>query len=156
MSISVGDKAPEFSLINQHGEEVSLASFRGLKPVVLVFFPFAFSNTCSQELCELRDNISMFDDPNVELLAISVDSKFVQAKFASQEGYQFSVLADFWPHGMVAQEYGVFLDKSGHAGRATFVIGKNGDVLARFMVPVGEARNFSDYKKALEHISLAF
>ncbi len=156
MSISVGDKAPEFSLVNQHGEEVSLASFKGLNPVVLVFFPFAFSGTCSGELCELRDNISMFDDPNVELLAISVDSKFAQAKFASQESYQFSVLADFWPHGKVAQEYGVFVDKSGHASRASFVIDKSGDVVAKFVVPVGEARKLSDYKKALELISLDF
>ncbi|SCX10926.1 peroxiredoxin [Candidatus Aquiluna sp. UB-MaderosW2red] len=152
MSAFVGDQAPDFGLINQHGEEVVLSSFRGHKPVVLVFFPFAFSGTCSGELCELRDNISLFERPNVELLAISIDSKFVQSKFAKQEGYQFSVLADFWPHGQVAREYEVFLDKSGHASRATFVIDINGAVLAKFAVPVGEARKLSDYEKALELI----
>jgi peroxiredoxin len=150
MSVSVGDQAPDFSLVNQYGEEVALSSFRGLKPVVLVFFPFAFSGICSGELSELRDNVSMFDAPNVELLAISIDSKFVQAKFAGQEGYKFNVLADFWPHGKVAREYGVFLDGSGHATRGTFVIDLSGDVIAKFVVPVGQARKLSDYEKALQ------
>jgi peroxiredoxin len=150
MSVFVGDQAPDFSLVNQYGEEVALSSFKGLKPVVLMFFPFAFSGICSGELCELRDNISIFEDPNVELLAISVDSKFVQAKFAEKEGYNFNVLADFWPHGKVAQDYGVFLDSSGHAIRGTFVIDITGDVVAKFMVPVGEARKLSDYEKVLK------
>ena len=109
MSIHVGDLAPEFKLSNQFGEEVSLAGLRG-KPVVVVFYPLSFSGICTGELCELRDNIAMFETSGVELLAISVDSKFVQAKFAEQEGYTFSVLADFWPHGGVASDYGVFLE----------------------------------------------
>lgn len=152
MSVSVGDQAPEFKLINQFGEEISLSSFMGKKPVLLVFFPLAFSSICSGELCELRDNISMFENPNVELLAISVDSKFVQAEFAAQQGYSFNVLADFWPHGKVAQDYGVFLDKSGYAARSTFLIGLSGDVVAKFAMPAGQARKLSDYKKALELI----
>lgn len=150
MSASVGDNAPNFSLTNQHGEAVSLSSFLGVKPVVLVFFPFAFSGICSGELCELRDNLAMFEDAKVELLAISVDSKFVQAKFADQENYQFDVLADFWPHGRTATDYGVFLDGPGHATRGTFLIDVNGVIAAKFVVPAGQARSLTDYKKALE------
>ena len=77
MSVHVGDTAPDFKLSNQFGEEISLSGLRG-KPVVLVFYPFSFSGICTGELCELRDNIAMFETAGVELLAISVDSKFVQ------------------------------------------------------------------------------
>jgi peroxiredoxin len=149
MSIHVGDQAPDFKLSNQYGEEVSLAALRG-KPVVIVFYPLSFSGICTGELCELRDNISMFETSGVELLAISVDSKYVQAKFAEQEGYSFNVLADFWPHGGVASAYGVFLEDKGIATRATFVIDADGVVAAKMVNGPGEARSLAEYKKALE------
>ena len=95
MTLIIGDPAPEFELINQYGETVSLSDFRGKKPVVLVFYPLSFSGICTGELCEIRDNFAKFEKENVELLAISVDSKFVQKQFAEHEGYKFSVLADF-------------------------------------------------------------
>lgn len=149
MSVNVGDLAPEFSLSNQFGEQVSLSGLRG-KPVVVVFYPFSFSGICTGELCELRDNLALFEQSGVELLAISIDSKFVQAKFAEQEGYKFNLLADFWPHGEVAQQYGVFLEDKGFATRATFVIDQNGVVAAKMVNGPGEARSLSEYKKALE------
>ncbi|MFM1950419.1 MAG: hypothetical protein RL418_106 [Actinomycetota bacterium] len=148
--INVGDLAPDFTLVNQHGEEVSLSSFKGIKPVVVVFYPLSFSGICTGELCELRDNLAMLESDGVELMAISVDSKFVQAKFAEHEGYKFNVLADFWPHGEVAQNYGVFIAERGIATRATFVIDINGVVVAKFETAPGEPRKLSDYKKALE------
>ncbi len=148
--ITVGDQAPDFTLINQYGEAVSLSSFKGKKPVVVVFYPLSFSGICTGELCELRDNLSMLESDGIELLAISVDSKFVQAKFSEQEGYKFSVLADFWPHGKVAKQYEVFLEEHGIATRATFVIDINGVVVAKFETAPGEPRRLSDYKKALE------
>ena len=104
MSADIGELAPDFTLSNQFGEEVTLSQYRGKKAVVLVFYPLSFSGICTGELCELRDNIAMFEDQKVELLAISVDSKYVQAKFAVQENYKFQVLADFWPHGQVAKD----------------------------------------------------
>jgi peroxiredoxin len=149
MSVHVGDTAPDFKLSNQFGEEISLAGLRG-KPVVLVFYPFSFSGICTGELCELRDNIAMFNTVGVELLAISVDSKYVQAKFAEQEGYSFNILADFWPHGAVAEAYGVFLADKGFATRATFVIDSEGVVAAKMVNGPGEARSLAEYKKALE------
>lgn len=148
----VGELAPDFKLQNQFGEEVSLTSLRGTA-VVLVFYPLSFSGICTGELCELRDNLSMFEHSGVKLLGISVDSKFVQAKFAEQEGYKFDLLADFWPHGEVAQSYGVFLEERGIATRATFVIDAEGVLVAKFVNGPGEARSLSDYKKALELVS---
>ena len=119
------------------------------KPVVLVFYPLSFSGICTGELCEIRDNFAKFENENVELLAISVDSKFVQKQFAEHEGYKFSVLADFWPHGGVAKQYGVFIEEAGIANRATFVINKNGDLVAKFITAPGQARSLDEYDRAL-------
>jgi len=150
MSISVGDQAPDFTLMNQFGEAATLSAYKGKKPVVLVFYPLSFSGICTEELCELRDNLAAFDSAEVELIAISVDHKFVQAKFADDQGYKFQLLADFWPHGEVAKLYDVFLEDSGHATRATFVINKSGELVARFITSPGEPRDLDSYKKALE------
>lgn len=149
MSLEVGDKAPDFELVNQHGETVKLSSFRGHKPVVLVFYPLSFSGTCTGELCELRDNLSIFESNDVELMAISVDSKFAQKVFAEKEGYKFNVLADFWPHGEVASAYGVFKEDAGIAIRGTFVIDKEGIIRAKFVNGPGEARDLASYNQAL-------
>lgn len=145
----VGDLAPDFTLVNQFGENVTLSNYRGKSNVVVVFYPLSFSGTCTGELCELRDNFSDFANANVELLAISVDSKFVQKKFAEAEGYKFNVLADFWPHGAVAQSYGVFLEEHGFATRGTFVINQDGEIVAKFVTGPGQARDLVEYQKAL-------
>ena len=149
MSPIIGDHAPDFSLINQYGETVTLSEFRGKKNVVIVFYPLSFSGICTGELCELRDNFATFEREGVELLAISVDSKFVQKQFADRDGYKFSVLADFWPHGGVAKQYGVFLEENGIANRATFVIDQEGVLVAKFVTAVGQARDLGEYEKAL-------
>ena len=149
MSLLIGDLAPDFTLPNQFGEDVTLSQFRGVKPVVLVFYPLSFSGVCTGELCEIRDNFDKFDKENVELLAISVDSKYVQKQFAEHEGYKFSVLADFWPHGAVAKQYGVFIEESGIANRATFVINTDGNLVAKFITAPGQARSLDEYDRAL-------
>jgi mycoredoxin-dependent peroxiredoxin len=149
MSLIIGDHAPDFDLVNQYGENVKLSDFRGKKPVVVVFYPLSFSGICTGELCEIRDNFAKFEKEDVELLAISVDSKFVQKQFAEHEGYKFSVLADFWPHGAVAQAYGVFIEEAGIANRATFVINKDGELVAKFVTAPGQARSLDEYDRAL-------
>jgi peroxiredoxin len=153
MTVLIGDHAPDFTLNNQNGEEVTLSSFKGKKPVVLVFYPMSFTGICTGELCELRDNFAQFENQNVELLAISVDSKYVQKKFSEQEGYKFDVLSDFWPHGGVAKAYGVFLEETGFANRATFVINSEGVITAKFVTAPGQARNLTDYEKAIAELS---
>lgn len=151
--LSTNTVAPDFELPNQFGELVRLSQFRGVKPVALVFFPLAFTGVCTGELCELRDNFGAFEKQGVELLAVSVDSKATLRVFAEQEGYQFSLLADFWPHGAVAREYGVFLEERGTAGRATFVIDESGVIRSRFETEPGTARQLDSYLEALQALS---
>lgn len=149
MTLIVGDQAPDFAVPNQNGETVKLSDFRGKKNVVLVFYPKSFTGTCTGELCELRDNIGAFQRANVELLGISCDTHFVQKIFAQQEGYNFDLLSDFWPHGAVAQAYGVFLEEHGIATRATFVINKAGEIVAKIVTSPGQARDYADYERAI-------
>ena len=152
MALENDTQAPDFELPNQFGEHIRLGEFRGKKPVALVFFPLAFSSTCTTELCTLRDNIAMFQSNGIELIGISVDSKATLRAFAEQEGYDFTLLADFWPHGGVSKEYGVFLEEKGFANRATFLIDINGIIRASFITAPGEARSIAEYEAAVEEL----
>ncbi len=147
--------APDFELPNQFGEHIRLSEFRGKKPVALVFFPLAFSSTCTSELCELRDNLSLFKDSGVELIGISVDSKASLRAWAEAEGYDFTLLADFWRHGDVAKEYGVFIEEKGFANRATFLIDIDGVIRASFITAPGQARSLDEYTAALRDLKAA-
>ncbi len=149
MTISIGSVAPDFELSDQHGNKVSLSSLKGKKNVVLLFIPFAFTGTCTGELCAMRDDLSAFQNENVELLAVSCDSMYTQRVWAEKEGYQFPVLADFWPHGAVAQAFGIFDEARGCALRGTFVIDKEGVVRWQVINGLGDARSNDDYKAAL-------
>ncbi|PYI38131.1 peroxiredoxin [Arthrobacter psychrolactophilus] len=149
--LSVGDIAPDFSLPNQFGEPVSLSGLRGTA-VVIMFYPFAFSGICTGELCELRDNIADFAAAGVRLLAVSVDTKYTLRAYARAEGYNFDLLADFWPHGEVAQKYGSFDPVRGMAGRSTFLISAEGRIVDMFHTPTGQARPLERYRKALERL----
>ncbi|HLU64563.1 MAG TPA: peroxiredoxin [Protaetiibacter sp.] len=151
MAVEMDTQAPDFALSNQYGEEIRLSDFRG-RPVVLVFFPLAFTGRCTGELCELRDNLAMFAEDGVELIGISVDSKASLRAWAEQEGYDFTLLADFWPHGAVAKQYGVFLEDRGVATRATFVIDADGVIRAAFRTDPGQARSLEDYRAALARL----
>jgi peroxiredoxin len=149
MTSLIDSAAPDFELSDQHGNKVALSSFKGKKNVVVLFIPFAFTGTCTGELCAMRDDLSSFQNDNVELLAISCDSMFTQRVWAEKEGYQFPVLADFWPHGAVAQAYGIFDEARGCALRGTFVIDKEGIVRWQVVNGLGDARSNDDYKAAL-------
>jgi len=149
MALTIGQAAPDFTLMNQHGESVSLSSFKGKKNVVVIFYPFAFSGICTGELCAIRDDLAAFENDNSELLAISCDPMYAQKAFAEQEGYKFGVLADFWPHGVAAKAYGVFNEERGCAIRGTFIIDKSGILRWQVVNGLGDARNIADYKAAL-------
>ncbi len=149
MTLTIGSAAPDFELKDQHGSKVSLASFKGEKNVVLLFYPFAFSGTCTSELCALRDDLTAFQNEEVQLLAISCDPMYAQRAFAEKEGYTFPVLADFWPHGATAKAYGIFQEAPGCATRGTFVIDKEGVLRWQIINGLGDARNIIDYKAAL-------
>ncbi|MFF1383026.1 peroxiredoxin [Arthrobacter sp. NPDC058288] len=147
----VGDLAPDFELVNQYGEPVRLSELRG-RNVVVVFYPFAFSGICTGELCEIRDNLSLFADANATVLALSVDSKFTLRAYAEKEGYGFDLLADFWPHGAVANQYGVFDPGSGMAQRGTFIIDADGIIRYVVVNPRGQARDLAGYRAALSEL----
>lgn len=149
MLIQTGATAPDFTLSDQNGEELTLSELVTESPVALVFFPLAFSGLCTGELCELRDNLAIFNDAKVRLVGVSVDSVFALKTWAQQEGYEFSILSDFWPHGGVAREYGAFIEERGIATRATVIVGEGLKVLAAFETSPGEARDFGAYREAV-------
>ena len=149
VSIAVGEIAPDFTLTTHLGEEIVLSELVADKPVVLVFFPLAFSGICTTELCELRDNLALFEGESVQVVGISVDSSFTQRAWAEAEGYDFPILSDFWPHGAVAQQFGVFIEEAGIAKRGTFLIDQDRVVRAAFVKEPGEARDFAAYTDAL-------
>ncbi|ANP54789.1 peroxiredoxin [Streptomyces griseochromogenes] len=150
MAIQVGDKAPDFELKDNHGRTVKLADFRGEKNVVLLFYPFAFTGVCTGELCELRDNLPKFSDRDTQLLAVSNDSIHTLRVFAEQEGLEYPLLSDFWPHGNVSRAYGVFDEDKGCAVRGTFIIDKEGVVRWTVINGLPDARDLNDYVKALD------
>jgi peroxiredoxin (alkyl hydroperoxide reductase subunit C) len=147
--LAVGEPAPDFTLKDQNNQPVSLASFRGGKDVVLVFFPLAFTGVCQRELDEIRDHIGLFDNDDTVTLAISVGPSPTHKVWAAQRAYTFPVLSDFWPHGAVSQAYGVFNDDSGFANRGTFVVDRSGVVRFAECKQPGEARDQAVWAQAL-------
>ncbi|TYP88522.1 peroxiredoxin [Blastococcus xanthinilyticus] len=152
MSLSVGDRAPEFSLPDQDKQVVSLADLRGA-PVLVVFYPFAFSGICTGELCQLRDELAAYTDAGVRVLAISTDPVFSLKAFKAQENLEFPLLSDFWPHGEVAKAYGVFNEKAGMALRGTFLVDADGAIAFAEVNSPGDARQQSGWKDAVAQLA---
>jgi peroxiredoxin len=149
MAPEVGTEAPDFTLKDQNNQEVTLSSFRGERSVLVVFYPFAFSGICTGELCAVRDDLSTFQNDDVQILAVSVDHPFTLKAWSDAQSYEFPLLADFWPHGKVAQDYGVFNDAAGFALRGTFLVDKDGIVRFSEVNGPGEAREQDGWKKAV-------
>jgi peroxiredoxin (alkyl hydroperoxide reductase subunit C) len=147
--IEVGSAAPDFTLRDQNQQGVSLSDFRDRKSVLLVFFPLAFTGVCQGELDEIRDHLPVYENDNVQMLAISVGPPPTHKIWATQSGFTFPVLSDFWPHGAVAQAYGVFNDDAGFANRGTFVVDPSGVIRFAEMKQPGEARDQTVWKSAL-------
>lgn len=150
MPAEIGQPAPEFTLKDQNGNDVALVDFRGKQAVALVFYPFTFTGVCEGELCRIRDDYSQFENAGVQVLAISCDSRHAQRVWAEQQGFNFPVLSDFWPHGAVAKAYGVFNEELGCAIRATFLIDRDGVIIDEFRTDsLGTAREADRYTEAL-------
>ena len=152
-ALTVGETAPDFTLKDQHGKDVSLSDYRGLKNVVLVFYPFAFSGICTGELCEIRDNLGAFESGDVQVLALSCDHMFTQRAWSDAQGYFFPVLSDFWPHGGTAQVYGVFEQSGGFSTRGTFLVDTDGIVRWALVNGPSQKRDFAGYHTALEELT---
>jgi peroxiredoxin len=146
--IEIGQFAPDFTLTNQYGEDVTLAEHLG-RPVALVFYPFAFSSVCTGEMCQLQDMMDEVQEADALLLAVSTDSQYVLKAFSREESLEFDLLSDFWPHGETARSFGVFDETTGMASRTTFLIDADGIVLDRFTSEITSQRPVERYREAL-------
>lgn len=150
MAIQVGEHAPDFELKDNHGAPVRLSDHHGRQNVVLVFYPFAFTSVCTDELRALRDGPARLADRDTRLIAVSTDSVHTLRVFAEQERLEYPLLSDFWPHGDVARAYGVFDENKGCAVRGTFVIDREGLVRWTVVNALPDARDLNDYVKVLD------
>ena len=152
MAATVGSKAPDFTLMNENREPVTLSSQKG-HPVVLAFFPAAFSGVCTKELCTFRDSMAKLNNAKAQVYGISVDTFFTLAAFKKDQKLNFPLLSDF--NKDVIQAYGAFnpdmIGLKGIAKRATFVIDKDGVV--RHAEVLDDARNEPNYDKVFETLS---
>jgi peroxiredoxin len=149
VTISVGAQAPDFALRDQHNRLVRLSHFRGHANVLLVFYPWAFSAVCTGELHAIRDDLPAFQNDNVQVLGLSVDSVFAQRCFGDREGLNFPLLSDFWPHGAVARAYGVFDEEVGVAVRGSFILDRAGVVRWHVLQGIPDARDATEYRTVL-------
>jgi peroxiredoxin len=147
--VEVGSDAPDFTLKDQNGQSLRLSGFRGQKNVLLVFFPLAFTAICQGELDEIRDHLSDYENDDTATLAISVGPPPTHRIWATQNGFTFPVLSDFWPHGATAQSYGVFNDATGFPNRGTFVVDRSGVVRFAEMKQPGEPRDPGVWRAAV-------
>lgn len=154
--LNIGDKAPSFKLVNTDKQEVALEDYKG-KNVVLLFFPLAFTNVCTTELCSVRDDIANYENLNAEVIGISVDSPPVLGKFKEVENYNFTLLSDFNKEASPA--YGSFYDTfawglKGVSKRSAFVIDGEGTIqYAEVLENAGEVPNLDAVKETLKKLS---
>lgn len=144
----MGSVAPEFTATDQHGQTVTRSALHGSK-AVLVFYPFAFSGVCTSELGTIRDSLDELRAEDAVVLAISCDPMYALRVFADTEKLAFPLLSDFWPHGQIAHDYGVFDQQRGCALRGTFVLDAGGVVRWSVVNNLPDARSVEDYRRAL-------
>ncbi|GGC71660.1 peroxiredoxin [Hoyosella rhizosphaerae] len=149
MTPAVNDAAPDFTLRDQNNQKITLSQFRGRKNVLLVFFPLAYTGTCQGELGQIRDNIDTFRNDTTEILAVSVSASPVHKIWSAEQGYLFPILADFWPHGAVAADYGVLNEKNGTPNRGTFLIDTDGIIRFAEVGEPGKPREQGQWEKAI-------
>jgi peroxiredoxin len=149
MPLEIGTPAPNFTLLNQNREPVSLDDLKGSRAVI-VFIPFAFTRTCEGELCQIRDEYSLFNDSDARVVAITCNTLHSNRVWSEQQGFHFDILSDFWPHGLVARKYDSFNEGYGYAERTTYFLDEEGIITAVTRSDqLGEARDFEDYRTAL-------
>jgi mycoredoxin-dependent peroxiredoxin len=150
--LAEGTPAPDFALRDQFGQDVVLSSYAGRKAVLLVFYPWAFSNVCTGEMTGIRDRLAEFMTFDTEVLAISTDPTYSLRVFADADGLNFPLLSDFWPHGAVAQSYGVFDPERGVARRSSFVVDRSGIVRWAVHNELPDGRDLDEHLARLHHL----
>jgi peroxiredoxin len=156
MAIQVGQKAPDFSLYDSEKKLVTLSDQKG-KNVLLLFFPLAFTSTCTKELCSVRDNLSFYNNSNATVFGISVDSLHTLAKYKAEQQLNFSLLSDFNKEASVAYDslYETFgYNMKGVSKRSAFLVDKEGVVqYAEVLENAGEVPDFSAIAKKLAELA---
>jgi peroxiredoxin len=153
MALQVGDKAPDFKLFSSELKEVSLQDYKG-KKLVIQFFPMAFTGTCTEQLCTMRDSFGYYTGMNAEVVGVSVDSPFTLAKFKEEQFYQFPLLSDF--NKEASPSYGAFYEEfvfnlKGVSKRAAFVVNEEGIIsYAEVLENAGDLPDFDAIKKVVE------
>ncbi len=152
MSAIVGSPAPSFSLTDQDRNTVTLDDLKGKKSLI-VFIPFPFTGICDDESCAIRDNLATLNDLDANVVVITCHAVPVAKKWSDENDFTFPVLSDFWPHGVVATQYGAFNEAVGGANRMTFVLDADGIVHSVIdSGSLGTAREFDAYVTALGEI----
>jgi peroxiredoxin len=150
MTLTAGTSAPPFELRNQRRERISLYDLNGSR-TALVFIPFAFTSTCEGELCQIRDNFEVFEAAGTRVVAITCDTTATNARWAAENGFQFDILSDFWPHGEVSRKYDTFNETFGYAERTTYFVNEVGTITHVIRSDeLREARPFAHYEEALQ------
>jgi peroxiredoxin len=142
VSLELGQSAPSFTARNQHGELLTASGLRGA-PAVIIFYPWAFSSICRDELAAVRDDHERFLALGARVLAISCDAIYTLRVYADAEGIAFDLLSDHWPHGAIASAYGVFDEVSGCARRGSFVLDSAGLISWQQVNQINEPRDLS-------------
>ena len=156
MAIQIGQKAPDFTLHDTDKNKVTLSEQQG-KNVVLLFYPLAFTGTCTKELCSVRDNMSFYNNANAQVYGISVDSLFANGKFKEEQSYNFPLLSDFnkevsTAYNTIYKDFG--FDMKGVSKRSAFVIDKEGVVqYAEVLEDAGQVPNFEAINAKLAELS---
>lgn len=149
MPLEIGTPAPDFTLLNQDREPVSLDDLKGSRSVI-VFIPFAFTRTCESELCRIRDEYSLFSESNARVVVITCNTLHANKVWSEQQGFHFDILSDFWPHGAVSRKYDTFNEGYGYAERTTYFLDDDGVITGVTRSDqLSQARDFDEYRAAL-------
>ena len=151
--LRIGGQAPDFTLRDQFGQDVTLSDFRGRKAVALMFYPFAFSGVCTGELSGVRDRLDEFLSFDTEVLAISCDPVYSLRAFAEAEGLNFPLLSDFWPHGAVTASYDVLDETKGCPQRSSYVVDKEGVLRWSVHLSGPEGRDLEEHLRQLRELT---
>jgi peroxiredoxin len=151
--LEIGGSAPDFTLRDQFGQDVTLSSFRGSKAVAILFYPYAFSNVCTGELSGIRSRLDQFLTFDSEVLAISCDPVYSLRAFADSDGLNFPLLSDFWPHGAVASAYDVFDEAKGCPRRSSYVIDKDGVLRWSVHHAMSDGRDLDEHLRQLQALA---
>lgn len=155
MSVSINDVAPDFKLQNTNKDFVQLSDFKGERNVLILFYPLAFSGTCTTELCSTRDNLKIYESFNAEVIGISIDSFFTQKAFKDSQNLNFTLLSDF--NKTASESYGIlyedFFGMKGVSKRSAFVVDKEGVIkYAEVLEDASQVPNFNAIQEVLARL----